>query len=45
MPYSVSNWEALTRYCKGRDLEIENNGAGRSLREITVGGKNRAVAE
>ena len=38
--YALSNWEALTRYCEDGDLEIDNNGAERSLRGIAVGRKN-----
>jgi hypothetical protein len=38
--YALSNWEALIRYCKDGDLEIDNNGAERSLRGIAVGRKN-----
>jgi hypothetical protein len=38
--YTLSNWKALTRYCDGGDLEIDNNGAERSLRGIAVGRKN-----
>jgi len=38
--YTLSNWEALTRYCDDGDLEIDNNGAERSLRGIAVGRRN-----
>jgi transposase len=38
--YALSNWEALTRYCEDGDLEIDNNGAERSLRGIAIGRKN-----
>jgi transposase len=38
--YTLSNWEALVRYCNDGDLEIDNNGAERSLRGIAVGRKN-----
>lgn len=38
--YTLSNWEALIRYCEDGDLEIDNNGAERSLRGIAVGRKN-----
>jgi transposase len=38
--YALSNWKALTRYCEDGDLEIDNNGAERSLRGIAVGRKN-----
>jgi transposase len=38
--YTLSNWDALARYCEDGDLEIDNNGAERSLRPIAVGRKN-----
>jgi transposase len=38
--YTLSNWKALIRYCEDGDLEIDNNGAERSLRGIAVGRKN-----
>jgi len=38
--YTLSNWDALVRYCNDGDLEIDNNGAERSLRGIAVGRKN-----
>ena len=38
--YTLSNWDALVRYCKDGDLEIDNNGAERSLRGIAVGRRN-----
>ena len=38
--YTLSNWKALTRYCNDGDLEIDNNGAERSLRGVAVGRKN-----
>jgi transposase len=38
--YTLSNWDALVRYCEDGDLEIDNNGAERSLRGIAVGRKN-----
>jgi len=38
--YTLSNWKALTRYCEDGDLEIDNNGAERSLRGVVVGRKN-----
>src|SRR3989449_8198185 len=38
--YTLSNWKALTRYCEDGDLEIDNNGAERSLRGIAVRRKN-----
>jgi transposase len=38
--YTLSNWEALERYCDDGALEIDNNGAERSLRGIAIGRKN-----
>ncbi|MDP8236984.1 MAG: IS66 family transposase [Candidatus Erginobacter occultus] len=38
--YTLSNWKALTRYCEDGDLEIDNNGAERSLRGVVIGRKN-----
>lgn len=38
--YALGNWEALKRYTEDGDLEIDNNGAERSLRPIAVGRKN-----
>jgi hypothetical protein len=38
--YMLSNWKALTRYCEDGDLEIDNNGAERSLRGIAVARRN-----
>ena len=38
--YTLSNWKALTRYCEDGDLEIDNNGAERSLRGVAVGRRN-----
>ena len=38
--YTLSNWDALVRYTEDGDLEIDNNGAERSLRGIAVGRRN-----
>jgi transposase len=38
--YTLSNWKALTRYSDDGDLEIDNNGAERSLHGIAVGRRN-----
>ena len=38
--YALGNWPALLRYCEDGDLEIDNNGAERSLRGIAVGRRN-----
>jgi hypothetical protein len=40
MAYALSNWAPLVRYCQDGDLEIDNNGAERSLRGVAVGRKN-----
>ena len=37
MAYTLSNWKALERYAEDGDLEIDNNGAERSLRGVAVG--------
>jgi len=38
--YTLSNWDALIRYCEDGDLDIDNNAAERSLRGIAVGRRN-----
>jgi transposase len=38
--YTLSNWKALTRCSEDGDLEIDNNGAERSLRGVAIGRKN-----
>jgi hypothetical protein len=38
--YTLKNWQALLRYCQDGDLEIDNNNAERSLRQIVVGRHN-----
>ena len=38
--YTLSNWDALVRYSEDGDLEIDNNGAERSLRGVAVGRRN-----
>jgi hypothetical protein len=38
--YTLSNWKALVRYADDGDLEIDNNGAERSLRGVALGRKN-----
>lgn len=40
MAYTLSNWDALVRYTGDGDLEIDNNGAERSLRGVAVGRRN-----
>jgi transposase len=37
---TLSNWKALTRDLEDGDLEIDNNGAERTLRGIAVGRRN-----
>jgi transposase len=38
--YTLSNWKAPLRYTEDGDLQIDNNGAERSLRAIMVGRRN-----
>ena len=38
--YTLSNWQALTRYLDDGDLAIDNSGSERSLRGVAVGRKN-----
>jgi transposase len=38
--YTLSNWETLLRYTEDGDLQIDNNGAERSLHPIVVGRNN-----
>ena len=38
--YALGNWQALARYCQDGALEIDNNGAERSLRGVALGRKN-----
>jgi transposase len=38
--YSLTRWEALTRYCTDGRIEIDNNAAERSLRCVALGRKN-----
>ena len=40
LDYTLSNWQALLRYTEDGALEIDNNGAERSLRPIVVGRRN-----
>ena len=37
--YTLSNWNALTRYREDGDLEIDNNGAERNLPESRLVGE------
>jgi transposase len=38
--YTLSNWDALNRYCEDGRLDIDNNEAEREIRRIAVGRKN-----
>lgn len=38
--YTLSNWAALIRFCEYGALDIDNNGAERSLRGVVIGRKN-----
>jgi len=44
MRYTVSRWEALTRYIHDGRIEIDNNAAERSIRGIALGRKNYLFA-
>ena len=44
MRYTVSRWEALTRYIHDGRIEIDNNVAERSIRGIALGRKNYLFA-
>lgn len=38
--YSLTHWQALTRYCEDGRIEIDNNAAERALRGVGLGRKN-----
>jgi transposase len=42
--YALNRWPALTRYCTGGGLEIDNNAAERALRGVALGRKNYLFA-
>lgn len=42
--YTLSRWEALTRYCHDGRVEIDNNAAERALRAVALGRKNYLFA-
>ena len=42
--YSLSRWDALTRYIEDGHIEIDNNAAERSLRGVALGRKNYLFA-
>jgi len=42
--YTLSRWQALTRYCDDGRLEIDNNAAERALRVVALGRKNYLFA-
>jgi transposase len=44
MRYTLSRWEALTRYIHDGRIEIDNNAAERSIRGIALGRKNYLFA-
>ena len=44
MRYTMSRWEALTRYLHDGRIEIDNNAAERSIRGIALGRKNYLFA-
>jgi transposase len=42
--YTLSRWDALTRYCQDGRIEIDNNAAERALRTVALGRKNYLFA-
>ncbi|SEB26604.1 Transposase [Variovorax sp. YR216] len=38
--YTLTHWQALTRYCDDGNIEIDNNAAERALRGVGLGRKN-----
>jgi hypothetical protein len=38
--YALTRWDALLRYLDDGHIEIDNNGAERSLRSVALGRKN-----
>ncbi len=44
MRYTMSRWEALTRYLHDGRIEIDNNAAERSIRGVALGRKNYLFA-
>ena len=38
--YTLSNWQALTRYTEDGRLKIDNNGAERAIKPVVIGRKN-----
>lgn len=42
--YTLVRWEALTRYCGDGRVEIDNNGAERSIRPLVLGRRNYLFA-
>jgi transposase len=42
--YTLVRWEALTRYCGDGRIEIDNNGAERSIRPLVLGRRNYLFA-
>src|SRR5690606_32568771 len=42
--YTLTRWEALTRYCQDGRIEIDNSAAERALRAVALGRKNYLFA-
>jgi transposase len=42
--YALTRWDALLRYCEDGSIEIDNNAAERSLRDVALGRKNYLFA-
>jgi len=42
--YSLSHWQALTRYCEDGRIEVDNNTAERSIRPLVLGRRNYLFA-
>jgi hypothetical protein len=42
--YSLSNWQALVRYCDDGRIEMDNNTAERSIKPLVLGRRNYLFA-
>jgi transposase len=42
--YSLTHWQALTRYCEDGRIEVDNNSAERSIRPLVLGRRNYLFA-
>jgi len=42
--YSLTHWQALTRYCEDGRIEVDNNTAERSIRPLVLGRRNYLFA-